>query len=476
MHIHRRQFVIAQMPVNGPRGWLTACIPNLGWISYAPELPLKVIEGREGAQWALIGIAVQTDPSCPDPATALRHCREGDLFQVSRTWAGRWVLAGEHTVQMDATGMLGCFYTIDNEATVRVSSSAALLQDKVDCGSRHNLSHGEGLEWYPPPSSALQGINRLLPSQILRIDSADVVPRPLVVLSDDSNYNENLQRLQTILVKGLKSLAALDADLWLPLTAGYDSRLILAAAIKAGITFRTFTQHYKGMSVADSVIPQELSRVAGVEHRIIESREYSERRANLFDAHTARHSADRDRQFLSHGQWDWAKETDVILRGVGVEAGCPRAARYRFSATQCATDEPDVRGILAAYHERSNEAAKGLEKWHQWCLLTPNAGLDWKDRFYIEQRLAGWGSSIEQGLDLTLAERFPIASCRAFLENVLSVPDHIRATSQHQVDLICTMAPELLQFPFNPKDPLLRRISRRAARHLRFVLPRNIRE
>ena len=81
---------------------------------------------------------------------------------------------------------------------------------------------------------------------------------------------------------------------------------------------------------------------------------------------------------------------------------------------------------------------------------TQHQDMDWRDRFYLEQRLAGWLSSEEQSLDLIDADKFYIANSHYYFAHMLRVPEEKRCVSQHHIDLIARMAPELIKFPFNP--------------------------
>ena len=101
-----------------------------------------------------------------------------------------------------------------------------------------------------------------------------------------------------------------------------------------------------------------------------------------------------------------------------------------------------------------------LQEWRAWTEISEHPEIDWRDRFYIEQRLGTWASSTEQALDLSPCVRVPLASCGRYMSAVLQIPEHIRQDSAHQVELIRRMATSLLEYPFNPKDPLIRRIPR----------------
>ena len=52
----------------------------------------------------------------------------------------------------------------------------------------------------------------------------------------------------------------------------------------------------------------------------------------MFAAHTSNGWADHDKNFICRGQWDQFTENDIILRGAGIEVGCPRASRFHFTA------------------------------------------------------------------------------------------------------------------------------------------------
>jgi hypothetical protein len=76
--------------------------------------------------------------------------------------------------------------------------------------------------------------------------------------------------------------------------------------------------------------------------------------------------------------------------------------------------------------------------------------MDWRDRFYLEQRLAGWASSNAQGIDSTGRELVHLASCQALISDLLAIPRELRCRGQHQRDLVAAMAPELARFPTTP--------------------------
>ena len=86
----------------------------------------------------------------------------------------------------------------------------------------------------------------------------------------------------------------------------------------------------------------------------------------------------------------------------------------------------------------------------QWVAQTPQVKLDWRDRYYIEQRLAGWLSCTEQALDIVNIPRLVPANMSLFYNVMLNLPQDIRKTKVQMTDLIRYLSPELLQVPINP--------------------------
>jgi hypothetical protein len=109
------------------------------------------------------------------------------------------------------------------------------------------------------------------------------------------------------------------------------------------------------------------------------------------------------------------------------------------------------------YNRDSYPHFDGIAEWLDWIARTPPPGMDWLDRFFIEQDTGGWVSAVEQALDLTPHERVYIANSHRYVTAAMGLPQDLRRSSRHHVDLIRRMAPDLLQFPFNtPDDALLR--------------------
>lgn len=469
--LHRRQFVLGPEPVLADEGWLSEEIRPSLHLSRCPELAVESVTDARGRRWQLLGIAVQSAPRRPPPREQLAGLGSENLLEAYGSWSGRWILVGESELHLDASGLLGCFYRrVQRGPTPELwaSSSPALLATlphRPRLRSTEPRIHWEkGMDWYPPPKSRFAGVSRLLPTQVLSLAPERGEPvsarPPLMPVPEPGSYEDTLDELQRILLTSLANVRGRNEQLWLPVTAGLDSRLILAAAREVGLRVSTFTFRYRSMPTGDRVLPPLLAGEAGYEHQFLQPGPLSRPRLALFDAHTAEHCVDIDRRFFARGQWSAFRPPVLVLRGGVFEVGrCFYHRKFPDATTDDLAETVATRFRFREFHAGSQAHLEGIGEWAEWVEHTPCPGLDWRDRLYLEQRLGGWASSIEQALDLTAYERAYIANSHLYISTVLTLPEEVRLVGGHHVDLVRRMAPELLRFPFNPPDDALVRLS-----------------
>jgi hypothetical protein len=443
----------------------------------------------DDASWHLLGLAAQTDPERPDPIEEIGVSRTHQVSDLYQRWAGRWVLIGNDELHMDASGLLGCLYGVADPASMTqreiwISSSPALLAELARSdpwnSAIEQLNHGR-MNWYPPPYTRYRSVRRLLPSQILALSTGDVRSRRLLPDTGlDGDDDAILDALQTSLLTALRRLAHRAQTVWVPLSAGYDSRLVLALALYAGIPVKTYTMRKVNAwhpsingrpftsyaSNADMTLPPLLAREAGLEHCWIPKGPFNREALELYDYHTDGHTLENDRVYFAHGQWDWAERGDLILRGGAFEVGhCFYWKRFPDGLPIGSLPAPS--SIIEAFGLKSESIhANGIRAWLNWASEAPPVAIDWRDRMYIEQRIAGWLSAFEQALDLTLAERFYVVNSARTFALLTALPEETRLRRAHHVDLIRRMAPSLLRVPFNPPDPFYRRLTYRTMMRL----------
>jgi hypothetical protein len=462
---------------------------NEACLSRCPDLAVERVTDADGADWVLLGLAAQTLAAGPDPAEATAQASTTSVPQCSQDWAGRWTLVGDGRIWPDSAALLGIFYGRDAAGHTWASSSAALLTQAVGGEPRadpRQLRYGTGISWYTPPRSRFEGIRRLLPSQTLDFRTGEARPRELMPSLDPGRSLEAaLGEVTERLVTPLQRLVRRGGPVWLGLTAGYDSRLVLALARHAEIEIKTFTRVAARMSDADRVLPPLLARRAGFGHEFVRGGRGAPRE-QLVAEHSAGHVSSGDAEPLLHGTRD-------RLRGVSVGGhGFELASGFGgLRALPAAIGEPQelaVR-ICELFGEPSgSSAAEGLAEWLDWVLATPQEHLDWRDRFYLEQRDAGWLSAKEQVYDLLPLRRFFALNAAATHSLLLSVPEAQRLGSRVQRELIWRLAPDLDDVPYNPPAEALSRfrvaltrtrddpgfVPRKAASRVRRLLTRAV--
>ena len=447
--------------------WVSVALGDDRHLSYHEALPVAVVQDRDGATWYLLGIVVQADPGREAPLVEIAGARTHEVDALPSTWSGRWALVGSDRLRTDAGSLLGCFYAREpGDGALWVSSSPGLVRDLIGTGEPSPpLVHEGGMDWYPPPASRFAGIRRLLPSQVLALDdgSHPVRHRPLVSRERREPCGDPLVHVEVSLRTALRNLAGTGRPLWLALTGGIDSRVVLSAMWREQLDFQTFTFDVQGMSRADRFLPPILAREAGVPHTFIERRGLEEERFRTFDEHTTLHTADRDRELFAWGQWAQLPAGVIVIR----------ANLFALGALQYYTKLPEradgvdavVEAVEHAYgfdvnHVGSRAHSEGIREWAEWVESHPEPQIDWRDRFYWEQRGPGWAGALEQGIDLMGVDSMQPMSCESIMAALLRIETSKRYGKRWEVDLAYRMAPFLTDHPLGLGGSLTTRLRR----------------
>ena len=456
MRVHRRQFLIGPLPAAEAEDWIVHPLSPGVYLSYDPELPV-----HHGQDCLLLGVAFETDPDRPAIGEQLL-AGAGSLRTGS--WTGRWILIRGDMLELDATGTLGCLTRMVDGA-LWASSSPELLRTRAPAldPPADLLTHEKGMDWYPAPGSGIPGIRRLLPTQRLRLSDGGLETRPLLPPPPtERSYDELLDALERRLTTALRAVGSAGGVTFLPLSGGRDSRTVLAAAAAARLDLQAYTLALPDQERGDRELPPKLARAAGYEHRMIAAAQIDPERLARWDRHTGSHCVDVDRRFYACGQLDPVAGSGVDLGGGVFETG---RCYYHGGLPDALPATADDTGELLLRAFRTSRP-DDLREWARWLHSTHDPAIDWRDRFYVEQRAAAWLSTVAQGLDLAGVPRMHVANCADYLSETLAIGVDVRRAGYHHDHLVRRMAPGLAGFPFNPPASLRVRISRRVAHEL----------
>ncbi len=462
IRLHRRQLVVGPQEHHLGNDWISADLDRGLVLSHCPELPVVRQRDADGVEWLLIGLAVQTRSDRPPPVDDLAGTPTSGVPAAYEGWAGRWILIGQGELHLDAAGQLGCHWLIDQGGRTWASTSPAAVAELGADRPHHrrDLRYERGLSWVVPPVGTVEGAGRLLVSQILDLRTGTTrwrrlaVPRSELGLGPATGKGSADEAALAGFLDAIgRAITRLPADQprRLGLTAGADSRLILAAALAAGAEVRLHTRLAARMSVADRLIPPRLAAAVGLDHRLLPAGRFDPERLALARAHSAGHVSDGDALPFATGVRDHLDGIELGGHGLGIgkvkhrdlPAEIDDPARLaelladRLGEPDPSPSRPALATWLAAVaeHERTQE---------------PDERVDWRDRIYLEQRTAGWQAAKEQVYDLNRHQRFfPINSART-IGLLLAVDPERRRRGDHRRDLIAMAEPRLLAEPFNP--------------------------
>jgi hypothetical protein len=450
MQAHRRQFVIGPEPVAPDETWASIAIGEGVHLSFQEALPVTQVRDREGADWSLLGIALQSDPNRPSPPDEIASVRSHEVDALTATWSGRWGLIGRGVLRPDAC-LFGCYYGRDPEGRLLASSSPALLRALLPGGDESPVLDAHiGMDWYPPPASRFSNIKRLLPSQVLAYtDAADpVAHRPLLSRPFEADYEDTLSFVETAFRTILRNVASLGRPTRLSLTGGHDTRVLLAAATRESFELTTFTWDIPGMSRADRVLPPLLARDAGASHRFIRRRRFDEEHLRMLDEHTALHTVDLDRELVPWGQYEELPAGAVVLLGNLFAIGAAYFyARLPARPTSVAASVAEAFGF-GEHHAGSRAHREGMNEWADWIGSHPEPEMDWRDRFCWEQWGTGWAGAAEQGTEVVDVDCISPMNCEAIIAAVLGLDPARRYGKRWQIDLTYRLAPSLADHPY----------------------------
>jgi hypothetical protein len=385
------------------------------------------------------------------------------LIAATLPLGGRWLLIFDCAEGLylfnDPLGLRQAFYT---EATVpggvwalsQPGLAAEVLGLELDteasafADSHQFRSHLE-YRW-PAASSPVRGLYHLLPNHHLDLRSGKATrywpDRPLAPLP----MEQAMRRVGEIL-QGLMQAVAARFELALGMTAGLDSRLVLAASrsIKEQVCYVTVRQRHLPDDSQDLVVPARLLRRLGLHHEVIRahagaSADFSWRfKRSVMLAHD-HYGADAEAILAHFGR------RKVVVTGSGAEV-----ARCSFRQQLPFSDWRDIHATQLAKLQNMDGHPFALRHFDAWLGGIDNLhGVKLLDLFEWEQGHGNWLAMTQMEFDIAWRDIFTPYNCRELLLTLLAVEERVRRHSRYRLfhELIESLWPEVLTEPVNPHD------------------------
>lgn len=456
-----RGFVLSERPIEAPPTFVPG--PILSNFYVHPWTHIETA-GDAGLFVIILGHCVPTRTELPaDTATHLLaqlQAGEGRFLQELADYGGRHAIIfgskGNIRVVNDATAMRSVFYAAAGGV---VASNAQLVEQALG-----GVTEDDGMpfRYGYPGNRTPYARTRVLTANTYYWMTANVIRRFWPIMSPaPRTVEEAAEELLDASANALKAMAR-GKSVALTLTAGLDSRSILAIALHAGVPVDTYTYGDNHSTKVDRLMGGDLANMFGLEHTVISERiEDPVLKRRLGEAVYSSH----------HGRWVGALRKhfigkyDVAVLGNALEIGRSNYTPQRNRGAAAPVTADSMAGLhhmkvgkevdrlidefgADTFHKASRDAFQAFIDDTGFDVV---AGmLDPFDQFYWEHRMATWQGVAMSERDFYAEPFIPYNSRRVF-EAMLGAPFASRRADEAALRMVEMVDPRLLEFPINPK-------------------------
>jgi hypothetical protein len=473
----RNQFVIGPGFIDRP-DWNRIQLADSLCLSVHRDLPVCRDEGQD-VQLTLLGFMLDWSNPTRSDADILRELSRfgGDFDACRRATAelgGRWVLMlrskSSSVLFHDASGLRQVCFTTGSK--VWCATQPGLLIDIAGLRpddealaffAEHKLQCAES--WWPGDESGFCGLQVLLPNHALDL----VKGRPFRYWPDaplESMDSALVLERAAARLTGVIQAAVHRDDIALGLSAGWDSRILLAAS--RPVIDRISIYNGCGAALSDShpdvAIPRRLARRFGFDLDLVPEPSQAD---PVFAKQFMEHAWQAHPGYAIGMQADYACYSGDKVAAIGNVSEIGKLP-YRGKLTN---GQPVDGAFLAGFYWGGhNHAAQALDRWLGDA--DDSKGYHILDLFYWEQRLGRWLAANFVEFDFAWRDILAPFNIRALMADLLACDEADRRPPTHSLyrELIDSLWPELLAEPINPRPAVPR--SRKLRRWLRQRLAR----
>lgn len=445
------QFKISKFKNIYPEGWSTVDFDE--WtISFCRYLKLtKLVDKKNKVIGYILGWAINPDGLLLSDIVSVDFCFDDKDFEAKielyySYLSGRFIALSiiNFRLYIDPAGQLSVVYNI---ATGEIASSLFLISDfhePIDEFSKV-LNFPNVDRFFPFGITINENVIRVIPNHYLDIKSLSQI-RHWPVHSEFSHKFSNLSTADIIysIAEQLKNnidALAKNYTLSMSLTAGKDSRMLLAASKKYFNSISVFTTSIPDkQAILDCKIAEIISKKFNIDHTILNW--VSPKAQDLIDWQIKGGFSGAGRTWQSVTTLKQLDSSKIILTGLCGEVG--RSFYWRKEDLKGGNLTPSLILKRMGFPEHP----KLLKLAQEWCVsLLEFEFCDALDLLYIEQRLGCWAGPNYYGHDNIV--RIAPLSDRKIFELMISLPKEYRYQDAMPKDIIMLLWPDLLSFPFN---------------------------
>jgi hypothetical protein len=475
--LYRRQFILGDCPIPGLPEWKSIPFGPFH-LKVHPDLETTQAKGNKG-EFLLLGFVLnhhrpeannqelmdEMARTCHDVGTMLEYCC--DL-------CGRYIIIfnflGKTGLVNDLIGSRSVYYCIQQD-TVWCASQPSTLARFLGIDEDHSpavrnyvkremFASGEGF-WIGDGTKYI-GVKHLLPNHYLDFEAKEAF-RYWPTSPPGTLDIESASQKSAVMLESIMQAASNRFQLSMAVTAGWESRCLLAATRNVRSNIYHYILKFGGMtdSHPDIKVPRKLAQKFGFPFHVIECSDYQD---DAFDVALERNV------FVLHNP---AKK--VLYRSfyqdfqgkVNVSGNAGEITRTSYG-TYPVQSITDLLALVDLSHSEYTVAS--LKDWYTEAKPRCEAlGYNLLDLFYWEQRMGNWGSMFAAELDIAIDEFYPFGM-RRLVETILAVDEKLPPQDNSSVyrRMIELLWPELLTEPINPVGWRVRTVKllKKAGKHI----------
>jgi hypothetical protein len=447
------QFVLSADRSESPPGWLADRI-GAWYLGRHPRLPaIRLMDKADQPVGWVLGYPISEDgvlladgETLRVPAQATASAIAFESFGYS--FGGRFALVlldGRYPrFYLDPFGSLSAVYCAHQRlvaSTPNLIPYDDLSRDRVELGHAIGIPHTQGK--YPFTMTPRYGVERILPNHCLDLrDWRTIRHWPNETLAEKPTVDDSVAEIATIVKRQIEAVVAATPT-YLPLTAGLDSRMLLACARGVAARVELFTRAIGDRrSLIDCDTARRIAKRFRLRHLLLPMEEATDEDREEWMFRIG-YSTGECRGWRCATMYKRLPGGHALLIGNGGEVA--RAYFWREDDTEATVITPErlVQDCECPLEEEPRARARA------WLDAVPTANaLDILDLFMIEQDMGAWASVVQYAECDPGFSIFPLCH-RRVIERMLALPGAYRRSGQLPRDVITREWPDLLAWPVN---------------------------
>lgn len=463
--LYKRQFVLSKTHPLSDGRWSRNDFDDFFIYTHADDKCVVLDARPDGLMVGMVGYMLDPyNPESSDEDILAEIARQPDIKGVTDTLkkiSGRFALfvkkGGDVLVFHDPCGLKSVYYTT-SEGSVFVGSGPAILSE-FTCVEKTDdyydflktKYHQEDKEsWLPSGMSLFKNVKHLVPNHYLdtkTLSQHRYYPDSKLV----ENADMNIAPTAAELIRSLMAAARKRYPLALPVTSGWDSRLLFCASRDFASENFYYTLRYRGMNShsPDIKIPSQMLSKLGLEHRVIDSHGEAPAEFIEFYERNAAVSHYNDWGKMAYAMMSTYPHERLCIKGNG--SGIIKCHYYKKNLTRKIATHEDILKVIYNWKGLSYAEA-AIKDWYSATAPVAEAfNFHILDLLYWEHRMGSWQSQsqLEWGF---LQETFTPFNHRPLFEVLMSAPVSYRLPPECQVfrDMCHYLRDDVMEFPVNP--------------------------